>query len=87
MAVQLVLTNGELIRKARVEARLNQTELGKLVGVRQETISSWENNYTEPSMIQAKRIEDATGALWLWSELRRKVQPSDMSVDLLATAV
>lgn len=87
MAVQLVLTNGELIRKARQDASLDQAQLAQLVGVRRETVCAWEKNRSEPSGRQLKRIEDATGALWLWSELRRKVQPSDMSVDLLATAV
>lgn len=75
MATQFVLTNGELIRKARKEAGLDQAQLAALVGVRRETVCSWETNHSEPSARQVKRIEKATGALWLWPQLRPHVSP------------
>lgn len=80
MATDLALTNGELLRKARRDAGLDQAALGKEVGVRRETICAWETGRSEPTARQVKRIETITGAEWLWSQLCPYVSPLDLPV-------
>lgn len=41
--------NGNIIKRLRKEAGLTQGELGKKLGVVKQTISSWENNVSEPN--------------------------------------
>lgn len=41
--------NGNIIKQLRKEAGLTQGELGKKLGVVKQTISSWENNVSEPN--------------------------------------
>ena len=41
--------NGNIIQQLRKEAGLTQGELGKKLGVVKQTISSWENNVSEPN--------------------------------------
>ena len=41
--------NGNIIKQLRKEAGLTQSELGKKIGVVKQTISSWENNISEPN--------------------------------------
>lgn len=40
---------GRAVRMARAWAGVTQAELAQRVGVRAETVSSWENGKTEPS--------------------------------------
>ncbi len=80
MATDLILTNGELLRKARRDAGLDQAELAREVGVRRETISAWETGRSEPTARQLKAIENATACAWLWSQLRRYLSPLDQPV-------
>jgi transcriptional regulator with XRE-family HTH domain len=80
MNTELILTNGELIRLARQKAGLNQSQLGERIGVRQETISSWENEHTEPTARQLKAIEDTTGFA-LWVHLRPYENPLERGID------
>lgn len=75
MTTTLQLTNGELLAKAREHADLDQIELAALLGVSRTTVSRWENNKADPSVRQVKRIEEVTGADWLWSHLRPHVNP------------
>ncbi len=77
MATTLVLTNGELLAKAREKADLDQEQLAHRIGVSRTTISRWERNLADPSARQVKAIEQETGADWLWSQLRRYVNLLD----------
>lgn len=76
MATTLVLTVGELIRKARKDAGLLQADLAVRLGVSEETISRWERNVSEPSVREAKRIALATGADWFWGQLSSQLKAS-----------
>lgn len=80
MAANLVLTNGELLAKARKDAGLQQSQLAELVGVSEETVSRWERNISDPTIRQLKVIEEETGATWLWVHLRRHVKPLDLLI-------
>ena len=37
------------IKQIRIQSGLNQSEFGKLLGVKTNRVSSWERNETEPS--------------------------------------
>lgn len=61
---------GERIAHARREAGLNQTELGKRVGVTKGAVSQWENgNINNLRMANLFAIEDATGFRARWIAL------------------
>ncbi|NEN25058.1 helix-turn-helix transcriptional regulator [Cryomorpha ignava] len=47
--LQLVVV-GEMIRKVRLERKMTQTDLGKLIGVQRAQISKLENNTTNVTM-------------------------------------
>lgn len=49
------------IKEKRVAAGLSQTELGRLTGLNQATISRIERGRQEPSLSQLQRIADACG--------------------------
>ncbi|WP_234461847.1 helix-turn-helix domain-containing protein [Pedobacter segetis] len=51
---------GEMIRKVRLERKLTQEELGKLIGVQRAQISKLENNTTNVTM---EKILKVFGAL------------------------
>lgn len=42
---------GKLIKKARRNLEMTQEELAKKIGCHQETISSWENGQSNPTLI------------------------------------
>lgn len=44
------------LRQARLEKGLSQEQLAKLVGVKQQAISTYENNTRMPSMLIAKKL-------------------------------
>lgn len=47
---------GEMIRKVRLERKLTQEELGKLIGVQRAQISKLENNTTNVTMETILRV-------------------------------
>jgi DNA-binding XRE family transcriptional regulator len=53
---------GEMIRKVRLERKLTQEELGKLVGVQRAQISKLENNTTNVTMETILKIFGALRA-------------------------
>ncbi|SDX68945.1 helix-turn-helix transcriptional regulator [Thiocapsa roseopersicina] len=53
--------NGERLREARRRAGLNQTELGRRVGLSQSMIGAIERNERSPSPETAQAIADALG--------------------------
>ena len=50
--------NGNIIKQLRKEAGLTQGELGKKLGVVKQTISSWENNVSEPNSETLWRLKE-----------------------------
>lgn len=46
----------EMIRDLRVRLGINQSELAELVGVRQQTVSEWENSVYRPTDARALRL-------------------------------
>lgn len=63
---------GRAIRMARAWAGVTQAELARRVGVRAETVSSWEKGKTEPSGKLWRKIGLECGidgpTLWAWGE-------------------
>lgn len=58
---------GDLIRKARRDAGMEQADLAHDLEVARSTLSAWENGHGEPSVSQWWRIADVTNANWLLS--------------------
>ena len=54
-------TSGSLLRQARVDARLSQTELAKRARVTQSVISAYESDRREPAMSTLSKLVEATG--------------------------
>ncbi len=52
-----VLWNGELIKALRRHMKLTQTEFARKLGVRQQTVSEWENNVYEPTRASCKLLD------------------------------
>ena len=50
---------GETIKNARIEKKLTQPQLAKLVGVSAGMISIWENNINEPKASYIKALAEA----------------------------
>ena len=55
------LTPGQLIRDARRDARLSQTDLARRAGVAQSVISAYESDRREPGMAMLSKLIEATG--------------------------
>ncbi len=53
------MTLGDRIRHCRLDAGRSQTWLADAIGVKQNTISSWENGRTEPSRDDTRKIASA----------------------------
>jgi DNA-binding transcriptional regulator YiaG len=51
-----VLWNGELIKAFRQHLKLSQIEFAELLGVRQATVSQWENNAYQPTLATSKHL-------------------------------
>ncbi len=47
---------GERIKEARKKAKLTQRELGTYCGVKDNTVSDWENNKTKPDALIIEKI-------------------------------
>lgn len=52
---------GEQIRKYRLQKNMSQGELGKMLGVIKQAVSSWEVGRNEPSHDKVERIADIFG--------------------------
>ena len=52
---------GRNIKTARKSKGYSQIELGEKIGVSDKTISSWENNRNEPSIVDIQKLADALG--------------------------
>ncbi|HEX3826339.1 MAG TPA: helix-turn-helix domain-containing protein [Sporichthyaceae bacterium] len=53
--------SADLLRRARTEARLSQTELATRAGVAQPVISAYESGRREPSLPMLTKLVEATG--------------------------
>ncbi|WP_404387564.1 helix-turn-helix domain-containing protein [Ligilactobacillus animalis] len=49
---------GNKIRDLRKEKKLSQSELGKLIGVSQTTVTAWETGRAEPASTYIKKLAD-----------------------------
>jgi DNA-binding XRE family transcriptional regulator len=49
------------LRACRINAKMNQAEFGKAIGVSSATIYNWESGNTEPSLSQLRKISEITG--------------------------
>lgn len=65
----------ELLRTARVRAKLSQRELAERVGVAQSVISVYEAGRRQPSLQTLERLIEATG-----QRLRLNIEPQDVPV-------
>lgn len=61
----LRMSIGQEVKIARLQAGLDQGQLGDAVGVARNTVSRWENDHNEPSISQWRKIAQATGAWWM----------------------
>lgn len=61
-------TLGDLLRRARLDAGLEQAELAEKVGVSRAAIGAWERDRSAPDFPWVKRIVAVTGATWLFEE-------------------
>ncbi len=50
-----------MLRRAREQSRLSQTELALLAGIAQSVVSTYENGRREPSLATLRRLIEATG--------------------------
>lgn len=56
---------GDDIRKARLNAGLEQAELAERIGVSRPTLSKWERGKSEPTISQFRAIARETEQPWL----------------------
>ena len=61
MNVSQVPTTGELLRTARQDARLSQTDLARRANVAQSVISAYESDQRDPALKTLSRLIEATG--------------------------
>ena len=48
----------ERLRELRIEKQISQSELAKILGVSQRSISSWETGYREPDYEMLEQLAD-----------------------------
>ena len=60
-ALHMPSTRGEIIRKARMQKRISQEQLGALTGVSRSAVNQWESNATQPDT--AERLQKIADAL------------------------
>ncbi|MHB9010697.1 MAG: helix-turn-helix domain-containing protein [Ignavibacteriaceae bacterium] len=53
---EVLKTIGDHIRKRRVELKLFQKDVSKILGVKKESIYNWENNYASPKIHLLSKI-------------------------------
>ena len=56
--VRAIMTFGEMVKYARKQLSMTQTELAKALGVSFATVNRWENGQVNPSSLPQKAIED-----------------------------
>lgn len=56
-------TLGKHIRRARVEQGFSQGTLASKLGVRQATVSNWENDKGRPDVTKLKKMEETIGLI------------------------
>jgi len=59
--VQQGETSGDLLREARRDSRLSQTEVARRAGIAQSVISAYESDQREPALTTFRRLIEATG--------------------------
>ena len=72
---------GDYLRKARLERKLSQPKVAKILKVSDETILSWEKNNTEPTPKDASKIIKFIGYFpfeWEYENLHVKVKYARM---------
>ena len=66
MTAILEIRLGELLRRARLDARLTQTKLAEQIGVSQSEVSRWERGEECPTVIEARALARVTEAEYLY---------------------
>ena len=56
--VRAIMTFGEMVKYARKQLSMTQTELAKALGVCFATVNRWENGQVNPSSLAQKAFED-----------------------------
>lgn len=70
------MTSGELLRQARLRARLSQDELSDRVGVHRSQIARWERDAVQPTLETVRQLVRACGF-----DLPMRLVPYDDSGD------
>lgn len=66
MTVQEVMKLGDVIRRARLDAEMEQADLAIKIGVSRQLVSRWERGQSAVSVAHLVAIADATGADYLY---------------------
>jgi transcriptional regulator with XRE-family HTH domain len=74
------MISGDLLREARLRARLSQAELGRRAGKATSVIGRWERNEVEPSLETLRALIRACG-LELEVALRAREESTDDAID------
>lgn len=82
-----MLSMATRIRRARLAAKLSQTQLAALVGVQRSAVAQWEcAGGTSPSLEHLARAAIATAVFFEWLATGRgKSQPGDNEFDVAVT--
>lgn len=72
--IEMPFRLGDAIRRARLDAGLDQAELAKQLEVSRPLVSRWENGKGCPDVRQMRRIAESTGAEYLY-DLRNLPNP------------
>lgn len=77
-------TLGDLLRRARLDAGMDQAELAEKIGISRSAIGAWERDRSQPDFGWLKRIIAATDARWIYdepfkNEVRTRSRWSDIS--------
>jgi predicted nucleotidyltransferase/DNA-binding XRE family transcriptional regulator len=54
-------TSGALLREARLDSRLSQTEVARRANIAQSVVSAYESDQREPALTTLRRLIEATG--------------------------
>lgn len=66
--IETRVTLGDLLKRARRDAGLDQQQLGDAIGVSNATISKWELDKSQPTFANVRAIIEATNSDWLLTE-------------------
>ena len=72
------ISAGKLLREARIEAGLTQSEVARRAGVTQSVVSAYESGSREPSLPTLRRLIQATGR-----ELQLHIRPGRSGLEQL----